>query len=597
MKIDEKTMIPEILIEYPQTRSVFDRYGLKGCGGQHGPAETLGFFSRAHGVDLDSLIKELNETLNKGISLPFESFQTEGVALEDRIYRRFFITAIIATLTAGATWGAYLLWKIAIAHSFTSLTVHEVNAHGHAQIFGWVALFIMGFAYQAFPRFKHSSLWRPDIANISFTLMLSGIIASVLGGILWQYPWGLIIGSAGSAAEVTAVILFATIIIRTFGIKLSKLAPFEFYILGSTFWFFIATVFSGIHFYLTTSAGTTEALIQQVATWQLPLRDIQIHGFAMLMVLGVSQRFLPGMYNFPETSSRKSIIVFSVLNLVVISEVISFVVFRLTGITYAAFALEGAAVLMFATVLWLIIPWNLWKPVPEGDRGLKFIRAAYLWLVIALALVVVMPFYNRIIGVEFSHAYFGAARHAITVGFITMMILGVASKVVPTLSGIDVRQLNPLLATFILVNLGCTLRVTSQILSDHFSGAFKVIGFSGVLEVIGITIWGIHLVRLMFYKQRAGGKTETLTGKVISGQISPDATVADVLAAVPGALDIFLDAGFTPLRNPLMGQTLARTITVGTACRHLGIDQTEFLQKLNDLGSTINNKAKKGAIE
>ena len=46
----------------------------------------------------------------------------------------------------------------------------------------------------------------------------------------------------------------------------------------------------------------------------------------------------------------------------------------------------------------------------------------------------------------FSHAYLGAYRHALTVGFILMMIVGVSSKVVPTLSGVDLRRANSLLA-------------------------------------------------------------------------------------------------------------------------------------------------------
>jgi hypothetical protein len=41
----------------------------------------------------------------------------------------------------------------------------------------------------------------------------------------------------------------------------------------------------------------------------------------------------------------------------------------------------------------------------------------------------------------FSHAFSGATRHAITVGFISLMIMGVAAKVVPTLKGVDVRTL------------------------------------------------------------------------------------------------------------------------------------------------------------
>ena len=61
-------------------------------------------------------------------------------------------------------------------------------------------------------------------------------------------------------------------------------------------------------------------------------------------------------------------------------------------------------------------------------------------------MLVFTPIYNFAIympitgsHVPFSHAFFGAYRHALTVGFIMMMIVGVSSKVVPTLSGVDVR--------------------------------------------------------------------------------------------------------------------------------------------------------------
>ena len=37
----------------------------------------------------------------------------------------------------------------------------------------------------------------------------------------------------------------------------------------------------------------------------------------------------------------------------------------------------------------------------------------------------------------FAHTYMGSHRHAFTVGFISMMILGVSSRVVPILAGID----------------------------------------------------------------------------------------------------------------------------------------------------------------
>src|SRR5262249_60041805 len=86
----------------------------------------------------------------------------------------FFKAGIAVVLTLGAAWGAYLLLRIGLTGRFAAAGLHEVNAHGHAQIFGWVGLFVMGFAYQAFPRFKHASIACPHLTWASLGLMLAG---------------------------------------------------------------------------------------------------------------------------------------------------------------------------------------------------------------------------------------------------------------------------------------------------------------------------------------------------------------------------------------------------------------------------------------
>ena len=131
----------------------------------------------------------------------------------------------------------------------------------------------------------------------------------------------------------------------------------------------------------------------------------------------------------------------------------------------------------------------------------------------------------------FSHAFFGAYRHALTVGFIMMMIVGVSSKVVPTLSGVDVRRANSLWPTFLLLNLGNLTRVSSQIATDFFPSAYSVMGFSGFIEVVGLTLWGYEL----FANMRAGKKLERETSvHEQSGngrfRITAQTKVADVLA-------------------------------------------------------------------
>src|SRR6185436_16561307 len=141
----------------------------------------LGFFAATHGVDDETLLAELKATVEESATARPASPGADHVAasavenVADTIYRRFFLGGIALILTAGATWGAYLLWQIGFAGKFTGVSVHHVNAHGQAQIFGWCGLFIMGFAYQAFPRLWHTDLVRPRLAVAAFLLMVGGL--------------------------------------------------------------------------------------------------------------------------------------------------------------------------------------------------------------------------------------------------------------------------------------------------------------------------------------------------------------------------------------------------------------------------------------
>ena len=94
--------------------------------------------------------------------------------------------------------------------------------------------------------------------------------------------------------------------------------------------------------------------------------------------------------------------------------------------------------------------------------------------------------------------YMGSHRHAFTVGFISMMILGVSSRVVPILAGIDAKQMNSLWAPFLLFNVGCAGRVSLQILTDFVPRvAYPLIGFTGFIELTALFWWGVELWRTM----------------------------------------------------------------------------------------------------
>jgi hypothetical protein len=184
--------------------------------------------------------------------------------------------------------------------------------------------------------------------------------------------------------------------------------------------------------------------------------------------------------------------------------------------------------------------------------------------------------------VPFSHAFFGAYRHALTVGFIMMMIVGVSSKIVPTLSGIDVKRANSLWPTFLLLNLGNLTRVTFQIATDFSPSAYPVMGISGFIEVFGLTLWGYEL----FANMRVGKKLEKESSVLNFLQpldITPDTKVGEVLARYPQSLEVFVQRGFLLLRNPVLRKTMARAITIEQACRREGVDLRGLLSDLQQL--------------
>src|SRR5215467_1698602 len=93
--VNESVQIPDLLRLAPGVRPVLDRYGLRGCGGEWGPAESLGFFARAHDVPVESLLREIRERLAGRLDPSTDKDDRgESSQLADAIYRPFFKAGI-----------------------------------------------------------------------------------------------------------------------------------------------------------------------------------------------------------------------------------------------------------------------------------------------------------------------------------------------------------------------------------------------------------------------------------------------------------------------------------------------------------------------
>jgi uncharacterized protein involved in response to NO len=563
---------------------------LQGCGGPLGPHEQVGWFARLHGVSIDRLLAELNEAAKS--ALPIAEFSPSSA---DSIYRPFFLAGIATVLTLGCVWGAINLLTIALRENFSAISYSWVLAHGHAMVFGFVGLFIMGFAYQAVPRFKHTTLWRPRLACSSLPLMIAGIVLQTIAHLL--SPPSLSLEVIASILQMGAVGIFAGVMVQTIR-QVGKHEMYDRFLYAALAWFLIAAIANPIIFKLFELSGSREQLLFNLSTFNIPYRDVQLMGLAVVMILGFSLRLLPHAYGFREPSRRWMSFLFWGVNGSILGGVAFFIAGMTSGNHWLLILQWLASIVLLLIAIMTPFQYRLFGAVAkdEQDRGLKFIRAAHVWFIIATAMLVFTPIYNfgiymPITGshVPFSHAYFGAYRHALTVGFIMMMIVGVSSKVVPTLSGIDPRRANSLWPTFVLLNLGNLTRVSFQIATDFSPAAYPVMGVSGFIEVIALALWGYELLANM----RVGKKLEKESSALNFFQpldITPDTKVGEVLARYPASLEIFVRRGFPLLRNPVLHKTMARAITIEQACRRERVDLAGLLDEIRQLVETDRNK-------
>lgn len=582
LTITGNTFVPDVISKYPATRVVFDRYGLHGCGGTLGPRDRIDWFARLHGVPIDKLLAELTNAAANPETVEPEYSPSIG----DTIYRPFFLAAIATVLTLGCVWGAINLFTIGSKQTFSAINYSWVLAHGHAMVFGFVGFFIMGFAYQAFPRFKHSSLWRPGLSFSALPLMIAGILLQTVAHLL--SPPSFTLELVAAVLQLSAVIIFGVAIIMTARLA-RKPESYDRFVYAAIGWFVLAAIANPVIFKLFELAGTRQQLLFNLATFNIPYRDVQLLGIAVVMILGVSLRLLPHAYGLREPSRVWQSFVFWGVNASILAGVVLFIAGMAGGNHWLLAVHWLTTIVLLVVAIVTPIQYRLFGAVPEDerDRGLKFIRAAYVWFIVATAMLVFTPIYNFAIYMPitgsqtpFSHAYFGAYRHALTVGFIMMMIVGVSSKVVPTLSGIDLRSARSLWPTFLLLNLGNLTRVSFQIATDFSPAAYPIMGISGFIEVVGLTLWGYEL----WANMRAGKRLETDSTPVQTLapalDITPKTKVGDVLSRYPQSLEIFVRRGFAPLRNPVLRKTMARAITIEQACRREGVDINELLHEL-----------------
>lgn len=196
-----------------------------------------------------------------------------------------------------------------------------------------------------------------------------------------------------------------------------------------------------------------------------------------------------------------------------------------------------------------------------------FIKAGLIYALLGAALGVTMAIDPSLsVRLRFVHI------HVNLLGFMAMMIAGVAFHVLPRFSARKLPWPDGMKYQFILQNTGLLGMITLYGLGGWRGGvAHFAFIFFAVLAGVAFAIMFYNLYFVLSAPVEIP-KPEKITG---------DMKVADVLDHFPKSLSIFLETGFQSLANPAARQTFAKVVSIEKACGKHGVDTDAFLKKLN----------------
>lgn len=391
--------------------------------------------------------------------------------------RRFARTSLLAAFAAAAAGGCFLTLVVAQAGSITGIAdagwfIAVVNANVHALVIGWVGLFAVGCVHATVPERWHSSAPAPLI----YVLLTLGVIAHVGGELAsLRWPEGMRVALGGSIAEALATLIFAAQCIATWR---QIGSPQRCMLMIGALFFLFAVLFDA--WYAFQAAAVRDdftGLVRVVSTWQQPLRNLQVHGMALFLLIPLARIVFPA--EAPD-STRKQSWCIGLLLAAVIAEMTFFLAYRLGDNHVFAALLLGPWALLLAVTTLMTAPWRWWTRGDDDTESRGFLRAACFWLAISLVMHLCLRPYNVALGAKFSHAYFAAMGQATALGFVMQMLMALTTRLA------EPARRRGLL---VLINLGVAAQVGALIGTDWNRAWSIVLAGAGIVQAVALALW------------------------------------------------------------------------------------------------------------
>jgi len=399
-----------------------------------------------------------------------------------RVYPPFLVGSLAVTVTIGTTLGAVNLARLTGTWGFVSRPA--VWTHGYAQTFGFFALFIMGFAYHALPRFVAAPRPWPGLVAASFWLQLVGLLAVTLGWLfLPDEADGLWI--AGSLCLVLASSAFLAVVLGTLRHRTRPPESFERWMTAGAVWLVAGSILA------------LRAALGDDVGWHHLLWPALLQGFVGSWILGAGRRLFPFSLGWRPRGPRLERPVFWLYQAGVLAWVVGAwpepvagrFLLRATGAILTLLTLPVAAALL-----------GLGGPrQPWAARGIdpdyeRYVHAAWAWAGISLVTGPLFTLFAVARGDYGSRLMLDLAQHTFALGFATQLIMGIGGRFVPTFVGRRPFGPGAHRLAFWLLNLAVAMRGLEAAVAYGWAEAWPWLGLSGPPAVVALALFAVNML-------------------------------------------------------------------------------------------------------
>ena len=398
-----------------------------------------------------------------------------------RLLMLYISTGLLFMLLPGTFLGVWNLLAISSHHAAGSASPSWIQAHGHAQIFGWIGTFILGIGFYSIPKLRRLNSFALSAVWSSWVLWTIGVTLRWLTSV-YQWEWRAFLPLSAILELAAFAIFFRTV---------SGHRPQESGKTKLEVWVFVVIAGSvGLLLTLLVNFGVTLFLAVRGTSAEIPadfdqrFLVLQTWGFLVPFVWGFSAKWLPVFLGVRPVRGRFLLLA---------------VALNAAGVLVAfAGSMMAASMLLIIGLITAVYSLRLLETPahPAKVKGVHtsfpvFVRLAYVWALVAASLGIWAA------SVQNPRGIWGASRHDLTVGFLAMMVFAIGQRVLPAFSGMRVLFSTKLMfVAALLLAVGCLLRVSSEILAYQglTLSAWSWLSVSAITEMTAVTLFAANLI-------------------------------------------------------------------------------------------------------